>query len=124
MIDFKTAIDSLSQNYPVEIHGGRRGKFLQYIVKLLEDRLIKDSVNGVLIDHAKIGNGIPQESVISPILFKMVQMMYISIRYSLGIRGEGVNSPFYANDLTNIDPIKANGKLQITLHRIRIWNEK
>ncbi|CAO4369770.1 unnamed protein product [Caenorhabditis nigoni] len=115
-IDFKKAFDTVSFNKLAckLISYGVKGRLLDWIVSFLTDRTQRVNVNGVLSQERTVLSGVPQGSVLGPLLF----LLFINDI------GDEFKSDFllYADDLklfsTNPTTIVSDLKL------LSIWCDK
>ena len=74
---------------------GFHGKFLLWAENFLNDRQMRASVNGAYSDWARVTNGVPQGSMLGPLLFLL-----------------------YVNDI----PASVSCKIKLLTYDTKIWN--
>lgn len=93
----------------------------RWIDDFLSDRFIQVRVNGLLSDSIEIVNGVPQGSVISPLLFNIMVN-------DIPIVFEGVNLSQFADDLdlwkTGRNISFLTKKMQVNLNKLSVWCKK
>lgn len=120
-IDFSRAFDSIVfaklllklQSYGVD------GKLLQWIGAFLSPRVQRVVVEGRCSFVANVRSGVPQGSVLGPVLF----LVYIND--VTDICSGGVQLKLFADDLklyTAIDSIQCANNLQSTIDRLSVWS--
>ncbi len=55
---------------------GVRGRMLNWIKNVLRDRTIQVRVGGAISSEENVANGTPKESVISPVLFSIINAIF------------------------------------------------
>ena len=122
LLDFAKAFDKVShQRLPLKAqHYGVRGPILQWVADFLTGRTQQVMLEGHLSNETKVTSGVPQGSVLGPLLF----LIYIndlpdSINHS--------TSRLYADDCLLYKPIRSHQdclKLQEDLDRLQDWERK
>ena len=112
-VDHKILIDRMSDTY------GVRGTVLKWFESYLTDRSYKVKVNKVLSDKQQLKFGVPQGSILGPILYSLYvnQVEHIAAEYSIKIH-------VYADDIqlyTTFNQHSSFHNFQQCLQKIRNW---
>jgi hypothetical protein len=120
-IDFKKAFDSVPHQrllYKLKLYG-ITGKLLLWLENFIKDRIQRVQVNGSLSNWEKVVSGVPQGSVLGPILF-LLYVNDIPARIDCKLL-------MFADDLKIWQPIKQLGDinlLQKNLDTLQDWSER
>ncbi|KAI8493802.1 hypothetical protein Bbelb_281490 [Branchiostoma belcheri] len=120
-LDFRKAFDSVPiQRLLTKIASyGIKGKLLQWIASFLSDRKQRVCVNGALSSWAEVTSGVPQGSVLGPVLFTVfVNDMPEAVTSQLKL---------FADDTKMYCPVtqeKHCEELQANLHKLEEWSTK
>ena len=123
-IDFDAAFDSVPPKSVIlqTMKLGIKGKLLQFICSFLNNRKIQTCINNTLSNIKTIENGIPQGSVISPVLFN-IMLHDLSLQIP-----PGVQISIYADDITIWSTHRnhnvATQYIQIAIDNISKWSSK
>ena len=121
LLDFTKAFDKVPHNrlcYKLSLYG-IRGSLLLWIKNFLTGRTQQVVVNGHISDHTEVTSGVPQDSVIAPLLF----LLYINNL------PDNITSTvkIYADDVLlyrSIDSIQDSIALQQDLNTLQDWANK
>ena len=125
LIDLSSAFDTLNHLLTISrlYQLGIRGKALKWFISYLADRTYMIKINNTTSNTVDIKYGVPQGSVLGPIIFNICIDQISKI-----IRKHGINYHMYADDLQlyievkSIDDIPtATRKLNICLDEIKTW---
>ena len=125
LIDLSSAFDTLNHSLTIRrlYQLGIRGKALKWFISYLADRTYMIKINNTTSKTVDIKYGVPQGSVLGPIIFNICIDQISKI-----IRKHGINYHIYADDLQlyieveSIDDIPtATRKLNICLDEIKTW---
>ncbi|KAI8505108.1 hypothetical protein Bbelb_172170 [Branchiostoma belcheri] len=120
-LDFRKAFDSVPiQRLLTKIASyGIKGKLLQWIASFLSDRKQRVCVNGALSSWAEVTSGVPQGSVLGPVLFTVfVNDMPEAVTNQLKL---------FADDTKMYCPVtqeKHCEELQANLYKLEEWSTK
>ena len=97
-VDHKILIDRMSDTY------GVRGTVLKWFESYLTDRSYTVKVNKVLSDKQQLKFGVPQGSILGPILYSLYvnQVEHIAAEYSIKIHVYADDIQLYTQHLINI----------------------
>ena len=125
LIDLSSAFDTLNHSLTIRrlYQLGIRGKALKWFISYLADRTYMIKINNTTLKTVDIKYGVPQGSVLGPIIFNICIDQISKI-----IRKHGINYHMYADDLQlyievkSIDDIPTTTrKLNICLDEIKTW---
>ena len=121
LLDFSKAFDKVAHEKPIsKLHFyGVRGKTLIWVKDFLDFRSQAVVLNGVKSDKIAVSSGVPQSSVLGPILF----LAYIN---DLPDQVKSRVRPF-ADDTAIYLAISSEGEsvtLQIDLHTLEVWEKR
>ena len=128
MLDLSAAFDTIDQNQPLGLlrdEYGITGEALSCFSTYLEDRTQRVQVKTTTSDHVPLKCGVPQGSILGPVIFTLYTAPIQRI-----IRKHGVKHHKYANDIqlyVEYDPAvpgareEAIRRLEACIKEIRIW---
>lgn len=117
-LDFEKAFDKVPHNmllYKLE-HHGVRGKLLNLIKAFLKNRFFQVRVNGTLSNRHRVLSGVPQGSVLGPLLF-LVFISDLALNIKSKITFFADDTKLYAN------PITHHAELQQDLTEVESWSK-
>lgn len=122
MLDLSAAFDTIDYNllYLDLINAGVKSQALKLLKSYLIGRFQKVSMNGTVSSPQELHYGVPQGSVLGPILFSLYSSKLTEI-----IEAHGLDYHVYADDtqiympITNINTSKSS--IKILLNDIKIW---
>ena len=114
-LDYAKAFDKVDFNVLLKKlkHTGIQGKLLQWIESFITGRSQAVVVNGVLSDISKVLSGVPQGSVLGPLLF-----LLLIGDIDLGVVGSSVKS--FADDTRVVTPIASTNDISTAQHNLNI----
>ena len=119
-IDLQKAFDTVNQSILLKKleHYGVRGTALNWFKSYLSDRSQYVSVNGHTSDHLKITCGVPQGSVLGPLLFFIYinDLPNVSKLLTFYLFAGDTNIYFKSNGITNLQKI-----LNRELKKVKKW---
>ena len=119
-IDLQKAFDTVNHSFLLKKleHYGVRGTALNWFTNYLSDRSQYVSVNGHTSDHLKITCGVPQGSVLGPLLFLIYinDLPNVSKLLTFYLFADDTNIYFKSNDITNLQKI-----MNRELKKVKKW---
>ena len=121
-IDLKKAFDTVNHSILLKKmeHYGVRGTPLKWFESYISNRKQYVSVNGHTSDKLQVTNGVPQGSVLGPLLFLIFSndLPNVSKILQFYLFADDTNIYYESSDLLNIQKI-----LNRELHKVRKWLE-
>lgn len=120
-LDLKNAFDTLwKYNITKTLHDwGIKGHTLNFISNFLQNRSFRVKINNSFSDELTLENGVPQGSVLSPLLFN------IAINNVTQLFQAGIKHRLYADDIviyySSHSPHVSERKLQLCLNNLSKW---
>ena len=126
LLDLSSAFDALDHDIllkRLEQHFGIKGNVLDWLCSYLTKRTFSVSIKGCLGQRVLLLFGVPQGSLLGPLLFIMYckQIENIALKYGLLIQLYADDSQIYVEirDGSNVTAVKCN--IEACLEEIKIW---
>ena len=124
LLDLSAAFDTLDHNILIKrLHSyfGFSGSVLQWFSSYIKDRGQSVVIGNVISSPQKLDYGIPQGSIVGPLLFTLYTLQQVILRHNL-------ECMFYADDtqlyiaVNPKDPSPAYEALRNCIHDVITWN--